>query len=296
MANVPLRVRFGKIEIPVESVKVRGEIRDHEHEYPHVPGGDPEKLGLRLYRIEIGAAFHRSFTKWPNLWPARLNELARLFEAQTTDDLVIPWIGTFRAYCKTWDREFVSKTISGERVSFSFVQDEAEAFKFLNVVESSTDAIPQQVANIDKILEEINADDDAIGLFDQIKAAANSVLAFADQAEAVGGLLEAKILGLVALCQEADERLELLNDSETHELLAALHELWHSANKLNENIQRKLGKLVPFRVPATMSVQEISQLVYKSPDRGIEILQLNPIDDAFAVPAGTVVRLYELVD
>jgi len=51
------KTAFDGIEFPIESIKVKGGLRFHVHEYPHVPGGDAEKLGRRLYEIEIVGNF-----------------------------------------------------------------------------------------------------------------------------------------------------------------------------------------------------------------------------------------------
>jgi prophage DNA circulation protein len=284
------RAKFGEFEFPVESMRIKGGLRDHVHEYPHSPGGAPEKLGRKLYEIDVTSNFQTTFRAWPGLWPDRLHDLRDMFEKETTAALVIPTIGTIQAYCFEWDQEMAAKILSGEKATFKFREDQTSAFLVENFVQVS---VQSMAAAGDRFAAEAAKQDPKIGIFDQITNAVNAGLALIDTANAYFGLVEAKILAVIQLCREADQRVSLFLDPSNNAMLEALKELWASATTLHENIMQKSSPLTTYTVPATMPVTQISTLIYGSTDRAMEILQLNPIENAFEVPGGMRLRVYE---
>ncbi len=281
---------FLGLEFPVESMRIKGGLRDHVHEYPHSPGGAPEKLGRKLYEIEVVSNFQTTFRAWPGLWPDRLADLRKAFEEEKTGPLVLPTIGTIQAYCFEWDQEMAARILSGEKATFKFREDQTSAFlveNFLFRPVQSMEAVGARFA------AEAAKQDPKIGVFDQITNAVNSGLAIVDTADAYFGLIEAKVLAVVQLCREADQRVELFQNPINHAMLEALKELWASATTLHENILQKSGPLTSYTVPVTMAVTQISTILYGSTDRTMEILQLNPIENAFEVPGGMRLRVYQ---
>lgn len=283
------RASFQELEFPVESVDVRGGIRTHLHEYPHWPSAALEKLGRKPYEITMVSNFQTTFAKWPGLWPKRLADLRDLFEAETSDYLVIPSIGKMWCCCTDWDQNMSAKVLSGEKATFKFIEDSRDQFAFQKLVQVNVESLPANGQRFDQLSSALSP---RPSIFDQVLDAVNSVMAVIDQANAYGGLVEAKLLGIAALCKEADQRVELQSAS-NHAILDALHELWSSSLKMLDDTQRTGGKLVRFRVPTTMSVSDVAALVYKDASRAVEILTLNPIDDAFAIPSGTVLKIYQ---
>ena len=118
------RASFQGIEFPITSMTLKGGIRDHIHEYPHAAGGAPEKLGRKLYEVSMQANFQSTFRAYPRLWPSALSKLRKIFEQQTTGDLVIPTIGTIQAYARNWTQQMEAKIRSGETATFEFVEDQ----------------------------------------------------------------------------------------------------------------------------------------------------------------------------
>lgn len=286
------RASFQGLEFPVQSVRVRGGVRDHIHEFPHLPAGAVEKLGRSPYKIEMTASFQTTFAKWPGLWPDRLTDLRLLFEAEASDWLVIPSIGKMWCFCREWDLTMTAKVLSGETTTFTFVEDAQDLFSVNQIVQVKIDSLPSTVTRFSALTSALSPKP---SIFDQVVDAVNSVMAVIDQSDAYGGLLASKILALSALCKEADQRVELQSPA-NHAILDALHDLWSSSQSLLGDTQRTGGKIVLFRVPSTMSVTDVSALVYQGDaTRGVEILTLNPIDDAFAIPAGTVLKIYQAV-
>jgi prophage DNA circulation protein len=285
------RASFQGLEFPVESVDVRGGIRTHLHEYPHWPSAALEKLGRKPYEITMVSNFQTTFAKWPGLWPKRLADLRDLFEAEASDYLVIPSIGKMWCCCTDWDQTMTAKILSGEKATFKFIEDSRDQFSVEKLVQVNVESLPTNGQRFDTLTSSM---DPRPSIFDQVLDAVNSVMAVIDTAKAYGGLVEAKILALANLCKEADQRIEL-QDASNHAILDALHDLWSSALKMLDDTQRTGGKIVKFRVPATMSVADVATLVYRDATRAVEILTLNPIDDAFAIPAGTVLKIYQAI-
>lgn len=285
------RASFQALEFPVVSVRVRGGIRDHLHEFPHLPAAANEKLGRKPYEIEMVADFQTTFAKWPGLWPKRLADLRDLFEAEASDWLMIPSIGKMWCYCRDWDQDMDAKVLSGERATFKFIEDSQDQFAVQDLVKVNVQSLPSNGERFKLLASALSPKP---SIFDDVLDAVNSVMAVFDQANAYGGLVESKILALSALCNEADQRIEL-QDASNHQILDALRDLWSSANTLLTDTQQTGGKLVPFRVPTTMSVADVAVLVYKDASRAVEILNLNPIDDAFAIPAGTLLKIYQAI-
>jgi prophage DNA circulation protein len=283
------RASFQGLEFPIESCRVRGGIRDHLHEYPHSPAAANEKLGRKPYEIEMVSNFQTTFAKWPGLWPKRLADLRDLFEAEASDWLVIPSIGKMYCYCRDWDQDMTAKVLSGERATFKFIEDSQDQFALQKLVQINIESLPSNGQRFKQLSDGLSPKP---SIFDDVLDAVNSVMAVVDQSNAYGGLVESKILALSALCKEADQRIELQSPI-NHQILDALHDLWASANTLLGDTQRTGGKIVPFRVPSTMSVAEVATLVYKDATRAVEILNLNPIDDAFAIPGGTQLKIYQ---
>lgn len=284
------RSAFASIEFPVRRVRVRGSGRHHVHTYAHVHGGDPEKLGRNLYEIEMEVLFTTSATSYPDLWPRRLGLLRQLFEAQHTDDLVIPTIGRMKAFATAWDQETdFSKILNGEPATFRFLEDQSEAFAITNLIQVNSKTVIG-TTNVFRIeMEKIGASGD---LFDQIQRLGNSLFAFRDQAELGDMLFEAKVRQLVQLCEEADKTVEFFANPRNAAALDALKDLWASASNLADTISGPAPSFGHYVVPQLMTIAQVATAIYGDTSRATELLQLNPIDNAFAVRAGTSVRYF----
>jgi prophage DNA circulation protein len=279
---------FAGIAFPVESVEIRGAYRTHTHEYLYTPGGDVEKLGRRLYEFQIQANFQDTFRTYPGLYPNGLARLMRLIETGESFPLVVPNVGTITAVCTAWDRSLVARCKSGERVRFSFLEHQDQAFLVENVVAEGSAVIQDRLSVAADIFSKKAPD---IGLLDSIENAASAVLAVADQAEMMSNLVEAKLLALTSLCEQADASLEILNDPAQHEVLDALLGLWSAAEKLHTDVLKLHKPVQTFVVPATMGVMQVAAKIFNgSTDRAMELLQLNAFQDLTAIPEGTQVR------
>lgn len=287
------RAGFAGIQFPISSLEVRGGLRDHVHEYPHAPGGAPEKLGRKLYSIRMVGNFQATFRSYPNLWPLSLSKLRALFELQVTDDLVIPTIGTIKAYCHDWSQVATSAILSGEVATFEFYEDQSSLFLVDRLITTQAANLQTQLARMDAaaVLADFSKSP-RTGLFDAISNAVNGVLAFKDTNDALGDLLVAKVLATADLCAQAD-RLPMMNDPRNSKLADALHDLWDTLQSQAQNIINKQSPVRIYTVPSTMAVSDVSRAIYGDTTHAVELMQLNALEDALAIPAGTKVRYYE---
>lgn len=286
------RASFAGAEYPVEAVRVKGGLRYHVHEYPHIAGGDLEKLGRRLYEIEMRATFHAlandtgSFGGYGPIWPSRLALLRSLFEAQTTATLVIPTIGRIQACCVEWDQEMVSKVRSGESTSFRFIEDQEAAFAFKDLFGLRVDGLPA-LATVAQ--EQLQLAGVPTPLTDEIVNAVDAVLAIGDQSDLLQMEAAAKLELVESLCRAIDGRSELV-DPRNWRALDALKDLWLAVQQLANNPSGARVEFGHYLVRRIMTISDVAIAIYGSTDRSVELLQLNPIEDAYYVPPGTSVR------
>lgn len=284
------RASFNVIAFPCEEIEVHGGIREHVHEYPHNPGGTPEKLGRKLYEIEMVCLFHDTFAGYPGLYPDSLAAMRGHFETELTADLVIPTVGTIKAYCYDWKQRATGRQRSGERVTFRFREDmppdDLDAFV---ATASSIKGFVALAQNFRIVAQD--APPPKPSLFDDIQNAINSVLAIKDQADLFGNLIEAKLLALANVCSQIDQ-LNILKDPTSYRIANAMHEIWKASLDSLRDLSQTQKKLETFKLPMLMTITDVARRLYGDASRSVEILQLNPITDAFAIPAGTPIRYY----
>lgn len=290
------RASFSGVEFPIESCRVKGGIRYHVHEYPHIAGGDVEPLGRRLYEIEMRATFQAvvgatgvsGFGSWGGgIWPGRLALLRSIFEGQTSATLVIPTIGGITARCTEWDQEMVAKMRSGETATFRFIEDQATAFAFAKLVQVKTESL-------DVLSQAMSTEFDKAGidrsLTDQLLDAVNVALGVVDQVELFGLEVAAKIGLVEQICREFDKRIEQFQNPANWAALDAMKDLWAAVQALAQNVDGDAVVFAFFEVKREATIGEIATAIYGDTSRAVELLQLNPIEDAFSVPVGTRVR------
>jgi hypothetical protein len=289
-----VQLAFEGIEFPYTSITIEGSIRDHVHEYPHTPGGAPEKLGRALYVFDIEVPFHSSLipAKYKNLWPSNLNTLVTKFEQQETGDLVLPQLGSaVRAYCLNWKRVLTSRNTSGESVTLKFREDSEN----LRLAQAAFDAKSQGLSSAEEALEEeiravpgLNR-----GLFDTIMFAVDDILAYKDQFDLWTSLIEAKCLSVIAMVRNIVETWEELKDPSRWAVVEALQNLWFEVRSIYED-QKQVGMVSRFwSTPAEhMTLSAVSVGIYGVSSRGSELLTLNNLPDPFDIPRNTQIRYY----
>lgn len=294
------RASFADLPFPVREIEVIGGLRDHVHEYPHSPGGAPEKLGRKLYEFHFVAPFLNTFKAYPDLWPDTLAALRLVFESGQTDDLVVPTIGTIKAYCISWrERTDLPSNRSGVIVDLTFREDQADLF----LIES---LITVYAANLGgtsaALLAAMQADlafqaalsPSQVGLFQSIQNVANSITAVADQANAYANIVQAKAQAVTSLCAVADATVLPLNNPAHFRVLEAMMGVWAQAGRLERDALRLARPLIPYTTPVAMSVSQIATAIYGDTGQAAKLLQINSWENPFRVPAGTSIKAYAL--
>lgn len=290
------RVGFAGIEFPVTSYRLHGSIREHVHVYAHVPGGDIEKLGRNLYEAEVRASFLTSAVKYAggvSLWPGRLALLRRLFEQEITDYLVLPSVGRIKMVCIDWEQEFTAQILNGEHATFRFREDQSAAFLLDQLVTTTATSVESTSAIlITKAQALANAEGNPpeYDIFDTIQRTADSVIAIRDQADLGGLLIAEKIAMLTNLCAEADKSVRALREPENFPVIDALRDLWAAAQSLSEAVIGPPTTFQFYEPPIRMTAAQVSTAIFGSSDRATDILELNPIQNAYDIPARTRIR------
>lgn len=280
---------FNSTVFPVDEIEVRGGMREHVHEYSHSPGGTPELEGRKLYEIDLVCPFHDTFRKYPKLYPDGLAAFRGTFESGTRATLVVPTIGSIQAYCYSWTQRAAGRTRSGERVTWRFREDQPadDLDAFLLKTSASGAALS---AKADAFKAEITAAPTS-SLFDDLLNAVNFAVSFKDTADRYGNLLEAKLLAVSSACSLLDTN-PLLRNPVYFRIAYAMQEIWRTANDALKDIMGKKRQFQRFVTTATMSISDVARRLYGDASRGMELLQLNPIEDAFAIPANVSIRYY----
>lgn len=289
------KASFGGVSFPILRVSVKGGIRHYEHEFPHSPGAEIEKMGRKPYTVSMSAFFHdvpesRLAEEYPNLYPDGLHSLRAMCEEEKTNPLVIPNLGTLQAVATEWRNTFdFTSSLSGEAVEFEFIEDQ-ERDRIFEGLEFGRGQLERKNFQLQALMNTKLPEPPSI--FQAINDAVTAVLAVQGLADAFSKVLESKLLQVASLCQQADQML-MLQVPENFAILEAMKEVWRSAVDLVEDILGHRSPIVSWTVPSLMTVGQIAIDRLGSSDRGVEILQMNPIEDAFAVPAGTIIRYYQ---
>jgi hypothetical protein len=286
-------MEFGGIRFPFERRVISGGGRQHTHVFPHSHGGENEKLGRELYRVQVFSQFHDRPGEemdriYPDLYPARLTLLRGMFERQETQRLVVPGLGSYQAFCTNWTQTLDAKITSGEEVQLEFLEDEdfvPIALRFsqqkMNLaVDEMMQPLPE-LPKLPSIFQQIN---DLVGTLDQIKAAG----------DIANKLLEAKLIALVNLCANAEQTVNELQDPLNHQVFAALKTVWLAATEWMDDLNSRASPIHVWTTQKKMSVNQISIAIYQDATHIEELLDLNAFADPLEVPAGTPVRFYRV--
>lgn len=282
---------FDGIPFPVREYTVSCKLRDHVHVYPHSPGGAPEKLGRELYTIRATGNFQTRFPAYgPNLWPGDMADVRDRFENGITATLTIPTIGAIQAYITSWHQITSAKIQSGEIVEIEFREDQSSAFlvnqlinvKVQNLTDSST-ALTSAASDAGLSLGNFG---------DQISSLIGSVTAIGDQVQLYGSLLSAQLDGIANACSNLEATFGDLNQPANWRVLNALHDVWYAAIQSRADVLRQSVPIVAYTTPTLMSVTDVAKALYGDSSRGGQILQLNALDDPFAIPANSNLRVY----
>ncbi len=289
------RATFNGVPFPVETSRIRGGLRDHIHEYPHSPGGSPEKLGRSLYEFEVEIQFDARFASYPGLYPQGLDTLVGFFEQQTTGDLRLPQMpSSAPAYCRKWEREMRNKIRSGERVHLVFIEDQSTLFLFQDLVSSSTANVSSAfTAFTGQIsLLPFTPSTSIFSLFAGIEGFVGQIQLLQMTVELYGTRLSDAVSGLITTCESLDSQ-DAMQLVPAFALMESLHALWASAQTLANDIQQNGVQLQSWTVPVQMDVGRVAMSLYSGDSsRASDLLALNDIPDPLLIPAGATLYYY----
>lgn len=294
MANLTKQLKqlsFEGIDFPYKEITLSGEMRFHTHEYPHSPGGLPEKLGRRLYDVDITTIFHGDLLpkRYANLWPDNLAQLVTLFEQGKTGDLFLPQIGApIRAFCTNWKRVLSSTRTSGEAVTLKFLED-SERLKLAENTLSIAKGLSNTMQALQLETENIKP---RITLLDKILSLVNEALAIKDQWDLYGQLLEAKLLSIISMIQQVLDTNEQLMSVDYWLARDLLSELWAQTLSLTEDMQQRGELTRTWNVRSTGTLSQVAVEIYGSSQKASELMALNAINDPFVIAAGTALKYY----
>lgn len=283
---------FNKIKFPVTKVSVKCGTRHHVHEYPKAPGGAPEKLGRKLYTIQMHAIFDVGLLPpWDeNLWPSALGELFNLFEKQKTCDLMIPTVGIVECFCTNWSKEMEPKGHrSGERVELEFLEDQSAAYLFEGLLTVRTYNFTSQVQR----LADKAAASGRPGLFASALAALRQMQTMVDRAEMYTNVVAAQVAQVVAAFEALVDNpfFDIIANIDVYqETLAA----WEQAQRIQADLMfQQQNPLVPYTTPRDgMTVTDISMDKYGTVDQASIIMRMNALDNPLYVPRDTRLLVY----
>lgn len=303
MATTLVKASFAGISFPVDEITVQGGQRYHIHEYPHSPGGQPEKLGRKLYVVRFRAWFHelaagsRGAKLYPDLWPNGLKKLRTQLEDGTTQDLTVPTVGTIQAFPTAWTQKWAAQVaLDGEKVDLEFCEDQ----EALNL--GGTDfevAAASLVAANSELQDAANLAAWKLanlprkpGLFEAINNAVGAVLAVRDSVGAAASLVAAKLDAVSSLCNELEKTVDVLGGASFVQVAQSTRNLSFAAGDAAAKLAGPEKETMVYIVPSKTSVAELSQRLYGDTEHVGAILKQNAFVDAFNITAGTTV-LYQ---
>lgn len=287
-SNQPMS--FGGRRFPFEKYEVHGAARKHVHEYPHTPGGAPEKLGRSLYEITVEALFDGNLVPpaYKDLWPTGLAFIRHLYEIQQTDILVIPTIGEMPCFIDDFRQVSTNMHLSGEKVSLKFLEDSSQAFVASQIAQVSTGAIVEAGEYFREQTAPMK-----IGILDAIANLYADVVAYRDTIGMFSAVFEAKLTGLLNMISFADQTVKELQDPAFLSGYDALHALWASAVRVANDTADVGAQLRTWTVPAPMNLADISVRLYGDTSHASDLISLNSIEDPFSpIRAGVRIKYY----
>lgn len=290
------RHKFGDVEFPSSNTRVRLVFRHHVHEYPHSPGGSPEKLGRALVQITCRVSFQATFGGYPDLYPAGMNTMFGYASQGATLNFTHPSRGTFPMFITNWDQEWEAKCRSGEFVDIEFLEDQEASDAVAATTDttfSQTMAISagQLAADLAATQADLAPTSTDLDVFDALQSAVNAVTAFKDTSTLYQNLYSSKIDQVIRLCNQVDQ-LTCMQDVRAWPLVDDLRTLWSASVRVQNDLQSQQAQLKTYNVPYPQSLAQIALTLYGDASRISDLTSLNALDDVTNVPAGIQIQYY----
>lgn len=318
LAQLPY-LAFNGVKFPISKLTMHGSIRDHTHEFWKRPGAMPEKGGRKPYTVTVTAMFHTTIKNFGKLFPDKMLELRGLFEKQTTATLVVPHVGSVQMYAADWSESLDPHMQSGMNVDITFKEDTWTMDPRVNVSVPLDDAIIKYdfyaaaLKSDIEFLKQEEQDADAFydvhktrpilaneprrvgSLLDAISGTARFIQSVKDQWE----LYSTTIVTRVKSCAESIQEIERMltgMDERSNACRQAMLDLQAALVEIARDVQQKTAVIRPHTVLRTCTLPELSIAIFGTSSHAVDLLALNDIPDALKIPAGTIVRYYDVVD
>ena len=285
--------QFSKYQIPVEDYEVIGGLRDHVHEYSHQDGGDPEKLGRKLYVIRATINAQATFAQYPTLFPNDINALMQMWELGQSSNLVVPDLPSIVAYAFGWTRKFSAKIRSGIKCTVEFREDSTNLPLPITVSVPSPRSLGSSAANLAAIAASKNLSPSNQSLLASLGALVSSIQGIQDTVYLAANQVLLQAQQLVALCQQIDQ-LTSVQSPNNADLMRAVHDVWAQAQAYAADVQQNNAPLTQFIVPAQMGIGAVSTRIFGDSTHVTDLLALNTgsFNDPNQIPAGTILVYY----
>ena len=279
---------FG-IEFPVDKIEIHGSIRLAKHEYPHADGSDLEPLGRNPYSIRMHMVFDENIESYPGNYPDALSTIRSIAENSGSGPLVIPNLGTITAICPSWGQMWTAAVLSGESADFEWIEDMAigdTVDTFITGLTSSR-AMQSHYDTLAAMRDAGLVPEVSLTLWQQLDDAFNSVMRIRDRAELGALLVTARLESLVNMIGKIDRAI---TSPIGYQTIESLKRLWQATYQFQQDIAQKFKPPSIFTVPRLMSAADVSRQIYGDTKHAVDILGLNAISDAYAIPASTQLR------
>lgn len=280
---------FAGISFPYSECTVKLGQRKHVHVYLETPGGALQKLGRELYQIEFTVPAHEGLVApYQQFYSVKLPALWSVFEQSATADLVVPSLGTLRAFNTDATRSIRVREQSGEALKLSFIEDQEDLFAASALITPSVDGMPPRLRTFVRLA----APTVPLSTLDKLAVAVNALSALSGGGPQAARLVGARATGVIAVCQEI-YRLAKFGTASNVLAVDALLDIHFAAVTLAEDAARRaIPTALSEPTPARMSVTQLAAWLYGDTSRARELLILNSFTDPLSIPRGSLVRRY----
>lgn len=291
------RHKFGDVEFPSEVTRLRMVVRHHVHEYPHSPGGAPEKLGRGLIMVTCRANFQATFPGYPYLYPDGMLKMFGYASQGATLDFRHPTMGTWPAFIINWNQEKEAKIRSGEKVDIDFLEDQSASYALaaLSTAQHVTAMGPtaaQLASDLKAAQADLGVTPEQLSVFDALQTAVNGVLSVKDTVELWGNRYGAELAKVQSLCGQIDQMV-CMQDARAWPVVDSLQAVWVTAVRAQQDLHSQRAKLKKWTVPFTQPLAQIAMTLLGDASATGDLLSLNAsILDPMNVQANTVIYYY----
>jgi hypothetical protein len=191
--------------------------------------------------------------------------------------------------CTSWEQEFTpARSISGESVSWKFIEDSESARLLSSTLKKSAGLRPK----LKKFETEGLKLNPKPSLWDVAAQAIDSVLSYKGQIELYSSLVESKLQSALSMFNTMTDQANALSDPRNALGLVALQELWQETLKFYKDQKQAGAEFHWKRTTRDMDIGQVSVWLYGDSTHSSDLLSINAFADPYAIPSGTNIRYY----